>query len=68
MSTLSLRPAGDPLICTCGICLACGGPDEWGVCAVGIVAVRVAPGVDKVVSVNHSGFWFEVAFAGQGVR
>jgi len=69
---LHLRPAGYPLICSCGTCLACGGPYNGGVCAVRIVAVRVAPGVDEVVSgyvgvgKDHSGFGFEVPFAGGG--
>jgi hypothetical protein len=63
---LHLRPAGDPLICTACCCLACGGPYEGGVCAVGVVAIGVAPRVDKVVGgcvgKNHGGFGFEVPF------
>ena len=51
--------------------MACGGPDEWGVGAVGIVAVGVAPGVDKVWvgvggATDHRRFWLEVAFGGWG--
>ena len=66
---LHFWPASDPLICVCtSSSLSSGGPDERGVCAVGVVAVRVAPGVDKVVSANHSGFGFEVAFTGRGSR
>ena len=46
-----------------------GGPDEWGVGAVRVVAVGVAPRVDKVVGrcvgKNHGGFGFEVAFGGR---
>ena len=67
---LHLWPAGDPLICVCTPCrLSSGGPDERGVCSVGVVAVGVAPGVDEVVvssSVDHSLFGFEVPFAGRG--
>ena len=67
---LHLRPASDPLICTACCCLACGGPDEWGVGAVGVVSVGVAPRVDKVVGgcvgKNHGRFGFEVPFAGWG--
>ena len=72
MSTLSLRPAGDPLICVCTSSgLAGGGPDERGVSAVGVVAVGVAPRVDEVWvgisrAADHSGFGFEVAFGGWG--
>ena len=48
--------------------MSSGGPDEWGVGAVGVVAVGVAPGVDKVVGrtvgINHGGFGFEVPFCG----
>ena len=65
---LHFRPAGDPLICVCASSsLSSGGPDEGGVCAVGVVAVGVAPWVDEVVvssSIDHSGFGFEVAFSG----
>ena len=51
--------------------MACGGPYEWGVCAVRIVAVGVAPRVDEVWvgisrAADHSGFGFEVAFGGWG--
>jgi len=61
---LHFWPAGDPLICVCSTSrLTSGGPDEWGVGAVRVVAVGVAPRVDEVVSANHSGFGFEVAFA-----
>jgi len=64
---LHLWPAGDPLICVCtASSLSSGGPDEWGVGAVRVVAVGVAPRVDKVVGgsvgINHRGFGFEVAF------
>ena len=49
--------------------MSSGGPDEWGVGAVGVVAVGVAPRVDKVVGrcvgKNHGGFGFEVAFGGR---
>ena len=48
--------------------MACGGPDEGGVGAVGVVAISIAPGVDEVVwgsgGINHGGFGFEVAFGG----
>ena len=69
---LHLRPACDPFICVrTSSSLSSGGPDEWGVCAVGVVAVGVSPGVDKVVGrcvgKNHGGFRFEVPFgAGDG--
>ena len=46
---LHFRPAGDPLVCSSRCCLSSGGPDEGGVGAVGVVAVGVAPRVDKVV-------------------
>ena len=64
---LHLWPAGDPLICVCTASyLSSGGPDEGGAGAVGVVAVGIAPGVDKVVGgyagINHSGFGLEVAF------
>ena len=63
---LHLWPAGDPLVCSGGCCLACSGPDEGGAGAVGVVAVGIAPGVDKEVGgyagINHSGFGLEVAF------
>jgi len=72
---LHLRPAGDPLISSTCCCLACGGPDEWGVGAIRIVTVGVAPGVDEVVGgvggfvgFDHSGFGFEVAFGGGSCR
>ena len=67
---LHFRPACDPLICVCSTsCLSSGGPDEWGVGAIGVVAVGVAPGVDEVVrggvvGINHGGFGFEVPFSG----
>jgi len=65
---LHLRPAGDPLIRTACCGLACSGPDEWCVGAVGVIAVGVAPRVDKVVGrsvgKNHGRFGFEVAFGG----
>ena len=74
-SNLHFWPAGDPLICTTCCCLACGGPDEWGVRAIRIVTVGVAPGVDEVVGgvggfvgFDHSGFGFEVAFGGGSCR
>ena len=66
---LHLRPASEPPIC---ISASSGGPYEWGVCAVGIVAVGIAPRVDKVVGgsvcKNHCRFGFEVTFRGEGVR
>ena len=73
---LHLRPAGYPLICVCTSgCLSSGGPDEWGVGAIRIVTVGVAPGVDEVVGgvggfvgFDHSGFGFEVAFGGGSCR
>ena len=51
--------------------MACGGPDERGVYAVGIVSVGVAPGVDEVWvgvggATDHRRFWLEVAFGGWG--
>jgi len=50
--------------------LSSGGPDKWGVGAVGVVAVGISPRVDEVVwgsvGINHGGFWFEVAFGGGG--
>ena len=49
--------------------MSSGGPDEWGVGAVGVVAVGVAPGVDEAdwrwISSHHSRFGFEVAFTGR---
>lgn len=52
--------------------MSCGGPDEWGVGAIRIVTVGVAPGVDEVVrgcvGIDHRGFGFEVPFAGRGRR
>ena len=43
---LHLRPACDPFICVrTSSSLSSGGPDEWGVCAVGVVAVGVSPGI-----------------------
>ena len=49
--------------------MSSGGPDEWGVGAVGVVAVGVAPRVDKVVGrcvgKNHGRFGFEVTFTGR---
>ena len=70
---LQLRPAGDPLICVyTSSSLSSGGPDERGVCAIGVVAVGVAPRVDEKVGgyggIYHSGFGFEVAFSGGGSR
>ena len=70
---LHLRPAGYPLICVCASSsLSSGGPNEGGVCAVGVVAVGVAPRVDEKVGgyggIYHSGFGFEVAFSGGGSR
>jgi len=69
---LHFWPAGDPLICVCSSSsLSSGRPNEGGVCAVGVVAVGVAPRVDEVVvssSVDHSWFGFEVAFTGRGSR
>jgi len=70
---LHLWPAGDPLICVCtSSSLSCSGPDEWGVCAVGVVAISVAPGVDEIVwscgAIYHSGFGFEVPLAVRGSR
>ena len=51
--------------------MTCSGPDEWCVCAVGIVSVGVAPRVDKVWvgvggATDHRRFWLEVAFGGWG--
>jgi len=51
--------------------LAGGGPDERSICAVGVVAVGVAPGVDEVCvgisrAANHRRFGFEVTFCGWG--
>jgi len=51
--------------------LAGGGPDKRSICAVGVVAVGVAPGVDEVCvgisrAANHSRFGFEVTFCGWG--
>ena len=67
-NNLHFWPAGDPLICSTCCCLACGGPDQGCVGAVGVVAVGVAPRVDKVVGrcvgKNHGGFGFEVTFGG----
>ena len=54
--------------------MTCSGPDEWCVCTVGIVAVGVAPRVDKVVGghggigKDHGGFGLEVAFGGGSCR
>ena len=53
--------------------MICGGPDEWGVGAIRIVAVGATPGVDEVVGdsfvgLNHGGFGFEVPFAGGSCR
>ena len=66
---LHFWPAGYPLICPTCCCLACGGPDEGGVGAVGVIPVGVAPGVDEVVwgyvGINHGRFGFEVAFGGR---
>jgi len=49
--------------------LACGGPDKWSICTVGIVAVGISPRVDEVVwgsvGINHRRFGFEVAFGGR---
>ena len=67
---LHFWPAGYPLVCSAGICLVCGRPDEWCVGTVGIVAISAGPGVDEVVGglvgFDHSGFGFEVPFAGGG--
>ena len=46
-----------------------GGPDEWGVGAVGVVAIGVAPRVDEVWvgnsrAADHRRFGLEVAFGG----
>ena len=51
--------------------MAGGGPDERSICAVGVVAVGVAPGVDEVCvgisrAANHRRFGFEVTFCGWG--
>jgi len=51
--------------------LTSGGPDEGGVGAVGVIAVGVAPRVDKVWvgvggATDHRRFWLEVAFGGWG--
>ena len=51
--------------------MACGGPDEWGVGSVGVVAVGVAPRVDEVWvgisrAADHGGLGFEVTFCGWG--
>jgi len=51
--------------------LSSGGPDEWGVGAVGVVTVGVAPRVDEVWvgisrAADHRRFGFEVAFCGWG--
>ena len=52
--------------------MACRRPYDRGVCAVGVIAVGVAPRIDKVVGgcvgVDHCGFGFEVPFAGRGRR
>ena len=49
--------------------MACGGPDEWCVGAVGVVAIGVAPRVDEVGvgiirAADHRRFGFEVALSG----
>ena len=51
--------------------MSSGGPDEWGVGAIGVVAVGVAPGVDEVWvgiirAADHRRFGFEVTFGGWG--
>ena len=52
--------------------MACSGPYKRGTRAVGVIAVGVAPWVDKVVGgfagIDHRGFGFEVPFAGGGRR
>ena len=52
--------------------MACRRPYDRGVCTVGVIAVGVAPRIDKVVGgcvgVDHCGFGFEVPFAGRGRR
>jgi len=49
ISYLNFRPACDPLVCSSRVCLAYGGPDEWCVGSIGIVAVCISPRVDEVV-------------------
>jgi len=63
---LHLWPASDPPVC---ISSSSGGPDEGGICTVGVVAVGVAPRVDEPWvgisrAADHRRFGFEVAFGG----